>query len=100
MNRQELIEIVAAKTNQPQRAVELVLTALITTIQDTVADGEKVALMGFGSFEPKHQEPRVGRNVITGASIEIPAKTKPRFKPGVNFRKVVAERELDLTGPA
>lgn len=92
MNRQELIEIVAAQTDQSQRAVDQLLTVLVNTIQDTVANGEKVALMGFGTFEPKQQQARLGRNVVTGESIQIPATIKPRFKPGVNFRRIVAER--------
>ncbi|ANN80876.1 HU family DNA-binding protein [Bordetella flabilis] len=90
MNRQELIEIVAAQTEQSQRAVDRMLAALINTIQDTVAGGEKVSIQGFGTFEPKHQQARTGRNIATGDPVEIPATIKPRFKPGVNFRKIVA----------
>jgi len=92
MNRQELIEIVATQTSQSQRTVDQMLTALVNTIQDTVASGEKVALMGFGTFEPKQQQARIGRNVITGDPINIPATVKPKFKAGVNFCRLVAAR--------
>jgi len=91
MNRQELVEIVATETGQSQRAVDQMLAVLVNTIQGAVANGEKVALMGFGTFEPKAQQARLGRNVVTGDPIEIPATVKPRFKPGVNFRKAVAD---------
>lgn len=91
MNRQELIEIVAAESGQSQRVVDKMLTALVNTIQGTVADGDRVALMGFGTFEAKLQPRRVARNVVTGDPMEIPATVKPRFKPGVHFRKAVAD---------
>ena len=91
MNRQELIETISARTGQSMRQVDPTLTVLVRTIQEVVASGDKVALMGFGTFEPKIQEARQARNVSTGEAIHVPATTKPRFKPGVTFKKVVAE---------
>ncbi len=91
MNRQELIEAIATRTGQSQRQVDNTLTILVHTIQSTVAAGEKVALMGFGTFEPKIQEARQARNLKTGEAIQVPAIAKPRFKAGATFKKIVAE---------
>lgn len=89
MNRQELIEIVAQTTGQSKRVTDRVLTALVDTVQNTVASGEKVSIMGFGSFEAKPTAERTGRDIRTGDRVTIPASTKPKFTPGANFRNAV-----------
>lgn len=89
MNRQELIEIVAQTTGQSQRATNEMLTALINTVQNAVANGEKVTIMGFGSFEAKQTAERTGRDIRTGEPVTIPASIKPKFNPGVDFRNTV-----------
>lgn len=89
MNRQELIEIVAQTTGQSQRATNEMLTALIDTVQNAVANGEKVTIMGFGSFEAKQTAERTGRDIRTGEPVIIPASWKPKFNPGVNFRDAI-----------
>lgn len=89
MNRQELIEIVAQATGQSQRVTNQMLAALIDTVQSAVANGEKVSIMGFGSFEAKQTAERTGRDIRTGEPVTIPASMKPKFTPGANFRDAV-----------
>lgn len=65
------------------------LDAILGTIVDTVADGEKVVLVGFGSFESRSRVAREGRNPKTGEALKIPAAVVPVFIPGKNFREAV-----------
>lgn len=89
MNRQELVKAVADKSGQSQSAVGEMLNALISTVQDTVAAGDKIALVGFGTFESTKRAERKGRNPSTGAEITIAAATLPKFSPGKAFKDVV-----------
>jgi len=89
MNRQELVKAVAESAGHSQAAVHEMLNALIGTIQDAVAAGDKVVLIGFGSFEPVSRPERQGRNPATGAAITIAASTSPKFTPGKAFKTYV-----------
>lgn len=91
MNRKQLVTEVAATTGLPQTAVNAVTLAILTTIQNAVANGDKVQLTGFGSFEQVHKPARDGRNPATGEAIRIEAKNVPVFKPGIEFKGLVAE---------
>lgn len=95
MNKLEFIEALEAKMEamgnpiESHAQAERITNAMIDVITDTVADGEKVALTGFGSFYPYDMKARKGRNVATGESIDIPAKRVPKFKAGTHFKKAV-----------
>ena len=90
MNKVELVNTLSAKTGQTKRAAEEMLDAVLDTIKDTVADGDKVTLVGFGTFAMTERSARRGRNPRTGDAIDIPAKKVPRFVPGKDFKDAVA----------
>ncbi len=89
MNKEQLVKAIAAKTDQPQSVVTKILNAITDTIVETVADGDKVTLVGFGSFEPRPRKERNGKNPQTGETITIPATTVPAFSAGKIFKDKV-----------
>jgi DNA-binding protein HU-beta len=89
MNKTELIEDVATKAGLTKAQTQGVIKALVSTITETVANGDKVILVGFGSFEPKVRSAREGRNPKTGKTIQIPAARVPTFSAGKAFREAV-----------
>lgn len=82
MNKQELIQAVADKTGKSQKEVKDTLIAILNTISDTLKKGDKVTLIGFGTFDVQDVPARTGRNPRTGEPLQIKAKKKPRFKAG------------------
>jgi DNA-binding protein HU-beta len=82
MNKAELIAAVAAKTGDTKKSVEVALNAILSSITDSLKKGEKVQLVGFGSFEVRKRAARKGRNPQTGEEIKIPAAKAPVFKAG------------------
>lgn len=91
MNKGELIEAIATSTELPKNVIDTVVSATVDTVVDTVANGEKVTLIGFGSFEPRDRKARDGRNPKTGEIIKIPATTIPAFSAGKAFKARVKE---------
>jgi len=91
MNKTELITALADQTGQTKAEVTGTLDALLETIGATLAQGEKLQLAGFGSFETRHRAARAGRNPQTGAAIEIAETTSPKFTPGKALKDRVAE---------
>ncbi|MCU0567733.1 MAG: HU family DNA-binding protein [Oculatellaceae cyanobacterium Prado106] len=91
MNKGELVDAVAAKVQITKKEADAVLTAAIDTIMEAVASGDKVTLVGFGSFEPRQRAAREGRNPQTGKTLQIPATTVPAFSAGKQFKDKVAE---------
>lgn len=89
MNKTELIAVVAEKAEVTQKEAELVLTAMVDTIQEMLAQGEKVVLTGFGTFEVRHRVARKGRDPRTGQEIEIPAQRTPAFRAGKGLKDAV-----------
>ena len=89
MNKEELVQEIAKKTKVTQKDAAEVLNALVDTIQKTVAKGNKVTLVGFGTFESRKRAARTGRNPQTGKEISIPAKTVPVFSAGKKFKTAV-----------
>ncbi|ELQ8316841.1 HU family DNA-binding protein [Pseudomonas aeruginosa] len=89
MNRQELVKAIAEKSGQTQAAASDMLNAFISTVQDSVAAGDKIALVGFGTFESVKRAERQGRNPASGEPITIPASTLPKFSPGKAFKDQV-----------
>ena len=92
MNKEELVQEIAKKTKVTQKDAAEVLNALVDTIQKTVAKGNKVTLVGFGTFESRKRAARTGRNPQTGAEIKIAAKTVPVFTAGKKFKDVVNKK--------
>ena len=80
MNKTELVAAVAAKTGLTKKDAERVVSTTIETITETLVKGEKVQISGFGNFEVKAREARVGRNPRTKETIQIPATRLPVFK--------------------
>ena len=89
MNKTELITVVAEKAGMPKKDAERLLNAAIDAITISLSKGEKVALSGFGTFEIKEREARVGRNPHTRESIEIPATRVPAFKPSKALKDII-----------
>jgi len=90
MNKAELIDMVAEKADVSKKDADAVLSAVIESIMESVANGDKVSLVGFGSFEPRDRKARDGRNPQTGQTIKIPATTVPAFSAGKGFKQLVA----------
>jgi len=89
MNKQELVKIVAEKSEVSQKVAASVLDNALETVMEAVAKGDKVQLIGFGIFESKHREARTGRNPRTKEEVQIPAATVPAFKAGKGFKDIV-----------
>lgn len=89
MTKTELVAHVATKTGQPTKVVSAVMDAVFETITETVAAGESTALAGFGTFTPVHRLARPGRNPQTGETLQLAARTVPKFTPGSNFKAKV-----------
>lgn len=90
MNKAELINAVAEKAGLSKKDSEAAVSAALEAITATLAEGEKVQLVGFGSFEVKKREERVGRNPKTNEEIKIPASKVPAFKAGKALKDAVA----------
>lgn len=82
MNKGELVAALYAKTDMTKKDTETALNALIEVISDTLAKGEKIQLVGFGTFEAKKRPARVARNPRTGEEVKIAACKAPVFKAG------------------
>ncbi len=89
MNKEELVAEVAKVAKVSKKEAYEVLTATIDTIEKSVKKGEKVTLVGFGTFEPRKRAARTGRNPQTGKEIKIAARTVPTFSAGKKFKELV-----------
>ena len=89
MNKAELVEEVASRTGLTKKAARETVDTITSAITDSLARGEKVTLVGFGSFKVRKRNPRRGRNPQTGKEIQIPAKDVPKFEPGKNLKEAV-----------
>ena len=86
MNKAEFVAQVAEKSGLNRKQAEAAVAAFTQTVIDTLKAGDKVQLMGFGSFEVKERAAHTGRNPATGESIEIAASKAPVFKAGKTFK--------------
>ena len=86
MNKATLIAKIADKADLNKKQAEAALNAFTDTITEALKEGEKVQMMGFGTFEVKERAARTGRKPSTGETIEIPAKKTPVFKAGKGFK--------------
>lgn len=92
MNKTELIAIAAQNAGIARKDAERIINAAIDTITAALSEGDKVQLSGFGSFEVKAREARIGRNPHTKEAIDIPATLVPIFKPSKALRDIVANK--------
>ena len=89
MNKAELVEEVAGEVGLTKKDVNNVVDAVTSAITDSLAGGEKVTLVGFGTFQVQKRKARQGVNPKTGDKISIPAKNVPKFKAGRSLREAV-----------
>ena len=89
MNKEELLTEISKKSKVTKKDAGLVLDAMMSTIQNTVKKGDKVTLVGFGTWERRDRKARTGRNPQTGATLKIAAKKVPAFSAGKKFRELV-----------
>lgn len=90
MNKAELVEEVAREIGLTKKDVNNVIDAMTSAITDTLAKGERVTLVGFGTFLVQKRKARQGVNPQTGDKINIPAKDVPKFRPGRALREAVS----------
>jgi DNA-binding protein HU-beta len=90
MNKGELVDKVAEKAQVTKKQADAVLTSALEAIVEAVASGDKVTLVGFGSFECRDRKAREGRNPKTGDKMDIPATKVPAFSAGKLFKDRVA----------
>ena len=91
MNKTELIAAVSEKSGLSKKDAEKALVAVVDSLTDAMVKGDKVQLVGFGSFESKTREARMGRNPKTKEAIEIPATRVPVFKAGKALKDKTAK---------
>ena len=90
MNKTELIDAIATRSELSKAASAKALDAVIDAVVETVAKGDAVSLVGFGSFKATARAAREGKNPKTGEKIKIPATTVPKFSAGATFKATVA----------
>ena len=91
MNKSELINAVAEKAALSKKDSESAVNAALDAITAALAEGDEIRLVGFGTFEVKKREARIGRNPKTKEEIQIPATKVPAFKPGKALKDIVAK---------
>lgn len=92
MNKGELVDRISQKATVTKKQADAVLSAAIDTIMEAVSEGDKVTLVGFGSFERRHRKEREGRNPKTGDKMVIPETEVPAFSAGKLFKDRVAKK--------
>ena len=91
MKKAELAAVVAEKAGLTKKDADKAISAVVEAITEALAKGDKVQLVGFGGFETKKREARMGRNPKTKEAIEIPASRVPVFKAGKALKDKIAE---------
>ena len=91
MNKTELVAAVAAKTELSKKNAEKAVAAVLDTVAETLAAGEKVQLVGFGTFELREREARTAKNPRTGETVQVAASRVPAFKAGQALKTKVAK---------
>ena len=96
MTKAELVEKVAAQINLTKKQTEVVVNTVFQSITESLAQGKKVELRGFGSFRVRSRNARIGRNPKSGDRVDVPAKRVPFFKAGKELRELV-DGELKIS---
>lgn len=89
MNKTQLVAAVAAKADITKKAAEAAVNAVVSVVGETLKAGDKVQLIGFGTFEVRARKARVGRNPANGKAINIKASKSPAFKAGKALKDAV-----------
>ena len=89
MNKRELVAVMAEKSGLSKRNCEAALDAFVAATGNALKNGDKVHLIGFGTFEMKKRAARTGRNPKTMEPVDIPASSQPTFRPGKAFKETV-----------
>ena len=89
MTKAELVDEVSRSAQLTKKHAELVVNTVFDSIVQSLKDGDKIELRGFGSFRIRHRGSRIGRNPKTGAQVHVPPKRIPYFKPGKDLREVL-----------
>lgn len=89
MNKRDIVRCISARTGLTVKDSDKAVSAFLEEVIDTVTDGEKVTLVGFGTFDVRKRKEREGRNPQSGESMTIPAATVPHFSPGTVFKRKV-----------
>ena len=97
MNKADLVDVLALEVGITKREAEVVLNAFMDAVVKSVARGEKVTLVGFGTFDASQRNARTGRNTKTNEPLEIPAKRVARFKAGKDFAVAVDKKAKSST---
>ena len=92
MNKAELIAAIAAKTGATKKSAEESVNAFVDVVTEALQKGDKVQLVGFGSFEVLNRAARKGRNPQTKEEIKIPASKAPKFKAGKALKDIVNKK--------
>lgn len=92
MNKTELVNSIASKSGLNKKNSEAALNAFISSVEDTLGKGDKVVLVGFGTFEVRKRAARKGRNPQTKKEITIPASKAPVFKAGKGLKDIVNKK--------
>lgn len=100
MTKSELIEIIAStQSHLHPKDVELAVKHILEVMSETLANGQRIEIRGFGSFSLHYRPPRTGRNPRTGEPVALPGRYVPHFKPGKDLReRVNAARHLPVQG--
>jgi integration host factor subunit beta len=90
MTKSEIIELIARRQTQfSQKDIELAVNQIVDSMIETLSQGERIEIRGFGSFSLHYRKARVGRNPKTGETVSLPDKRVPHFKPGKSLRERV-----------
>jgi DNA-binding protein HU-beta len=100
VNKSELVKSLAEKAEITQKDAAKVLDAMVETIQQALANGEKVQIIGFGSFEVRDRKERKVISPATGKEINVPATKVPAFKPGKSLKEAVVAKKAVKAKPA
>ncbi|MBC7194642.1 MAG: HU family DNA-binding protein [Caldisericia bacterium] len=92
MTKPEIVSAIAEKAGVTKKVAAATLEAFIETVMDALKKGEKVALVGFGTFEVRERKPRKGINPQTRKPIQIPAKKVPAFRAGKELKAIVPKK--------
>ena len=93
MTKAELVDQVARTTQLTKKHAEIMVNTVFDSIVDSLKEGEKIELRGFGSFRIRQRGSRTGRNPKTGARVDVPSKSIPYFKPGKELRELLNGEE-------
>mmetsp|Transcript_32206 Transcript_32206/g.53220 ORF Transcript_32206/g.53220 Transcript_32206/m.53220 type:complete len:155 (+) Transcript_32206:37-501(+) len=97
VSKSDLVEAIASRAGVSKKMAGTVLSAALDVIVESVADGDKVSLIGFGTFHSKERKARNGRNPKTSEPMHIPASMVPTFSFGKGFKDAVRQQYLDST---